>query len=189
MPRPKRITPDMVIETAIALANTHGFAAVTLASVAAQLEIRVPSLYNHVEGLAGLRREMTVWGMRLLAEQLRDAAIGKAGDDAIRSMAHAYRAFAHQNPGIYAVTLRATDADHPAIASASAAILGVVTAVLAVYHLDDTDALHTVRALRSFLHGFVDLEVLGGFDMPLERDESFDHMIALFLSGLHNRPN
>ncbi len=183
----KKITPELVTATATALANEHGFAAVTLASVAAQLEIRVPSLYNHVDGLAGLHREMISWGLRTLVNDLRDAVIGKAGDDAIRSLAHAYRGFALSNPGVYGAILRANDIDHPEITAAKATFLTIVLAVLAAYQLSDDEALHAVRGMRALMHGFVDLEVLGGFGMPLSVDESFQRMVELFIKGLKGR--
>lgn len=185
MSRPKKITPEHIVETAISLANAHGYDAVTLASVAEQLGIRVPSLYNHVDGLAGLHQAITLWGLRTLAERLRDAVIGKAGDDAVRGLAHAYRDFALANRGVYATTLRADTTDHPEIASAAAAVLNTVLAVLAAYRLSEEEALHAVRGMRALMHGFVDLEVLGGFGMPLSVDESFQRIVELFIIGLN----
>ena len=69
------------------LADANGFEAVTLAAVAEKLGIRIPSLYNHVDGLAGLRSLMSLWAVRELDDLLRRAAVGNAGADAILSMA------------------------------------------------------------------------------------------------------
>jgi len=181
----KYINLQRIIETAIALADAQGFEAVTLASVAEQLGIRIPSLYNHVNGLPGLRREMTLWGVRRLTEQVRRAATGKAGDEAVLSTAHAYRAFAHAHPGIYALTLRAPSPDEPDLVAAGQEILEVILAVLQSYGLSEEDRLHAVRGLRSVLHGFVDLETRGGFRLPLDRDESFRRLVEVFIQGLH----
>jgi hypothetical protein len=38
--------------------------------------------------------------------------------------------------------------------------------------------------LRSVLHGFVDLEVSGGFGMPLDRDESFQRLLTGYIAGI-----
>lgn len=184
MPPRKHIDRQRVLEVSIALADAHGFQAVTLASVAEQLGIRIPSLYNHVSGLPGLRYEMRLWGVRQLGEHLRRAAVGKAGDEAIMSLAHAYRAFAHAHPGIYTATLRAAAPDEPDLAAASEEVLDVVLAVLKPYALSRDDTIHVVRALRSLLHGFVDLEVGGGFGLALDRDESFRRLVLLFIQGL-----
>ncbi len=187
MPPRKHIDRQQVLDVSIALADEHGFDAVTLASVAAELGIRIPSLYNHISGLPGLRQEMRWWGLQQLGDALRRAAVGKAGDEAVASVAAAYRAFAHAHPGIYSATLRAAAPDEPEIAAAAQEVLDVVLAVIAAYALSPEDSLHVIRALRSLLHGFVELEIGGGFGMALDRDESFSRLLDLFLQGLHTR--
>ncbi|MBZ0303363.1 MAG: WHG domain-containing protein [Anaerolineae bacterium] len=187
MPARKRIDRERVLGVSLALADANGFEAVTLASVAKALGIRIPSLYNHVAGLPGLRYEMALWGLRQLGDDLRRAAVGKAGDDAIISLAHAYRAFAHTHPGIYRATLRAASPDESELVAASQDVLDVVLAVMEPYGFSPDDQLHIIRALRSLLHGFVDLEIGGGFGMALDRDESFGQLVELFVQGLHAR--
>jgi len=61
---------EQVIEEAAALADESGAHAVTLAALAARLGVRSQSLYAHVDGLDGLRRDLAVLGQRSLAEQL-----------------------------------------------------------------------------------------------------------------------
>lgn len=184
MPPRKHIDRDRVLQVAIRLADERGFDALTLAAVASELGIRVPSLYNHVDGLPGLRRAMTLWGLRALGEGMRRAAVGKAGADAVASAARAYRAFARAHPGIYAATLRAPTPDEPDLAAAGQEILDVVLAILEPYGYTTDDRLHMVRGLRSLLHGFVDLEIAGGFGLALDRDESFRRLVDLFVRGL-----
>ncbi|GAB4512176.1 MAG: TetR/AcrR family transcriptional regulator [Anaerolineae bacterium] len=181
----KNVDLARVLEVSVALANEHGFESVTLASVAEQLGIRIPSLYNHVSGLPGLRSEMALWGLRQLIEQIRRAAVGKAGDDAIMSLAMAYRAFAHTHPGLYGATLRAPYADEPERAAAAQEIIDILLAVLSPYGFSEEATLHTIRALRSLLHGFVDLETAGGFGLALDRDESFRQLVQMFITSLH----
>lgn len=187
MPPRKHIDRQRVLEVSIALADTHGFEAVTLAGIAEQLGIRIPSLYNHISGLPGLRYEIALWGVRQLGEHMRRAAIGKAGDDAISSMAHAYRAFALAHPGVYSATLRAPAPDEPDLAAAARDIIEVIQLILKLYRLSPDDTLHVIRAFRSLIHGFVDLEIVGGFGLALDRDESFRQLIQLFVQGLHTR--
>ncbi len=184
MPPRKHIDRALVVQTAVQLADASSFEAVTLAAVAEQLGIRIPSLYNHVSGLPGLRYLMSLWAARELGDQLRRAAVGKAGTDALMSMADAYRAFAHAHPGVYRTTLRAATPDEPELTAAAQETLDVLLAVLQPYGLSTEDMLHTVRALRSVLHGFVDLEVVGGFGLSLDRDESFHRLMRAFAAGL-----
>jgi AcrR family transcriptional regulator len=187
MPARKHIDLQRVIQTALDLADGHSFEEVTLASVADKLGIRIPSLYNYVTGLQGLRREMTLWSVRQFGEHVRRAAVGKAGDDAILSIATASRAFAHAHPGIYMATLRAPSPDDTELIAVAQEILDVLLAVLEPYKFSPDDTLHAVRALRSVMHGFVHLEISGGFEMALNRDESYRQLIQALIDGFHAR--
>jgi AcrR family transcriptional regulator len=174
-----------VVRTAAGLADEMGFEHVTLAAVAARLGVRIPSLYNHVNGLPGLRRELALYGIRELNKRLQRAAIGKESDRAIESMLNAYRSFAMERPGLYQATLHAPDPQDQEIKKASQDIIDTVLAVLESFQLEYEDALHVVRAFRSIAHGFVSLEAAGGFGLSLDADESYRRLISVFLRGLH----
>jgi AcrR family transcriptional regulator len=183
MPR-KRIDLERVVQVAIDLANEQGVEAVTLASVAARLEIRIPSLYNYIASLQGLRDEMTLWAARYLLDQIRRAAVGKAGDEAVLSVAAAYRAFAQAYPGTYGLTQRAPAPDQTELAALAQEMVEILVAILRPYGLQGDDALHAVRALRSVIHGFAGLEIAGGFGLPMSRDESYQRLLHIFINGL-----
>ncbi len=173
-----------VVAAAAQLADRDGLEAVTLASLAADLGVRPPSLYSHVAGQDGLRRALALSGLQELTRRLGRAAVGKAGDAALLAVAHAYRTYAHEHPGVYAATLRAPDPDDAEWDAAGEELLAIVLAVLAGYGLEGSDAVHAVRGFRSVLHGFVALEALGGFGLPLDRDESFARLVDVFMAGL-----
>jgi AcrR family transcriptional regulator len=176
-----------VVRAAAALADANGVEVPTLGELAAHLGVRTPSLYNHIAGLDGLRRDLALLGVRELNARLSRAAIGKAGDAAITAFANAYRAFAHAHPGLYAATQRAPGPDDDELHAAADDAVETIVAVLAAYGLEGDDAVHTVRALRSFLHGFVSLETGGGFGLPLNLDESFRRLLQIFIDGLHQQ--
>jgi len=54
-----------VIKAAAALSDAAGGREVSLVELAAQLGVRTPSLYHHVAGQDGLRRELALLGLRL----------------------------------------------------------------------------------------------------------------------------
>ncbi|MEP7290061.1 MAG: WHG domain-containing protein [Chloroflexota bacterium] len=184
MPPKRGLNHEAVIHAAVELADKQGLESVTLASVAAQLGIRIPSLYNHVSGLAGLQRGMALYGVHQLTEALRRAATGKAKADAIRAMAVVYRSFALTHPGLYRTLLRAPSEEETDLAEASAELLNVILDVLAAYDLESDRALHMVRIFRSMMHGFVDLEIAGGFAMALDTDDTFNQLIDILIKGL-----
>jgi AcrR family transcriptional regulator len=183
----ERLDRSAVVRTAADLADRFGDVnQVALAQLADHFGVRVPSLYNHIEGLDALRREVALLGLRELAVQLRQAAIGKAGDDAIASVAHAYREFALAHPARYAASIRSPDPQDTEMSAVAQDILNLLLIVLAPYRLKQDEALHVIRALRSVLHGFVSLEAAGGFGLPLDRDESFARLLRMFLDGLNS---
>jgi AcrR family transcriptional regulator len=173
-----------VIQAAAELADTVGLEKVTLGNVAAQLGVRTPSLYNHVAGLAGLQRELTLLGLYELNRRLGRAVMGKAKDEAIRALAWAYRDFVKEHPGLYTATVRAGDREDAEQQAAAKEVVDIALKVLAPYGLHDDDALHAVRGIRSLLHGFTMLEIVGGFGLPLELDESFRRLVEMFIEGL-----
>ena len=183
MPR-KGLDEGRVVDAAVVIADTDGLEAVTLARLAAELGVRAPSLYNHIDGRDGLRRGVALRGLRELTDALRDAAVGRSGPDALAAIAHAYRAFAHHHPGLYAATVAAPAPDDQEHLAAAGETLDVVLAVLRAWNLDGDDEVHAARTVRSALHGFVVLEAAGGFGIPVNLDASFDALVATLASGL-----
>jgi AcrR family transcriptional regulator len=178
------LTSASVVASAARIADADGLDGLTLARLAASVGVRTPSLYNHVGSLGDVRRRVALVALRELADVLRDAAVGRAGDDALVAMADAYRDYARRHPGRYAATQRAPAADDAEMLAAAGGAVDVVLAVLRGYGLDGDDAIHAARAVRSALHGFVALETGGGFGIPVGLDESYRRMVAALAMGL-----
>jgi AcrR family transcriptional regulator len=176
-----------VVEAACALADQEGLEAVTLGRVAAELGVRPPSLYNHVDGLDGLLAGVAQVGLVRLGDTLQTAAVGRSGRDALRAVADALRAFARASPGLYAAAQRPPRDDPEAVAAADRAV-DVFVAVLRGFELEGDDAIHGVRIVRSALHGFVALELNGGFGLPLAIDATFERLVDVLAEGLRQGP-
>jgi hypothetical protein len=123
-------------------------------------------------------------GVRALRDRLAHAAIGRSGEEAIVALAAAYRAFAKEHPGLYAASLRAPGPGEGALAAASEETLAILRAVLAPYGLGAEAEVHALRAFRSVAHGFVSLEVAGGFGLPVALDASYRALVRLLVAGL-----
>jgi AcrR family transcriptional regulator len=184
MAQGRGLSRAVVVSAAARLADQHGFDALTLGAVAAELAVRPPSLYNHVQGLAGLRHDLALQGVRELDERIRDAAVGRAGDDALVALAAAYRDYARERPGLYRALQRAPDPDDAELLAAAERLLRPVLAVLDGFGLVGDGAIHAARSLRSALHGFVELERLGGFGIDLDLDRSYGWMVAAVSAGI-----
>lgn len=185
-PRPG-LDQSRVVAAAIELLNDEGSENLTLHRLADKLGVRPPSLYNHIDGLPGLYRELALVNAQAMGEYMAQSAIGRSGPDALAAVAQAYRAYIKKNPGLYLATLQASNKQQPSdpeLAAAEERTVEIVLAVLAPFGLQGEDALHAVRGLRSVVHGFTTLEISGGFGLPLNLDESFNRLVAILVHGL-----
>lgn len=176
-----------VVAAAAELINSEGIEALTLGRLAERLGVRTPSLYNHVDGMPGLYRELALMNVRLMGARLGEAAMGRSGPEAVMAVAQAYRAYIKESPGLYMASLRAAGTRAPVDTELQAAeeqVVKIAMAVVASFGLSGEDGLHAVRGLRSIVHGFATLELAGGFGLPLDCDESFRRLVSLFIRGL-----
>jgi AcrR family transcriptional regulator len=180
------LSETRIVEEAERVADQVGLGRLTLAAVAEGLGVRQPSLYKHVEGMDGLQRAISIRAKTELAETIGRAAVGRARSAAIEAMSHAYRKWALEHPGRYAAGQRAAAKGDAEDETASHEVVQVVSDVLVGYELHDDDAIDATRALRATLHGFVTLEVDGGFGLPIDIDHSFDQVVRAFASALPN---
>jgi AcrR family transcriptional regulator len=184
-PRPKvALDLETVIEAAADIADQFGVQEVTLANLAKRLNIRPPSLYNHVDGLPGLRKELAILGLNKLYAELSATAVGLTGEKAIIELSKTYINFARKHPGLYEATLLAPDPKDQDVQLSGGKIVDLTINVLREYDLEGDSALHAVRGLRSILHGFSSLEQKGGLELALDLDVSLRLIIKAFLAGI-----
>jgi AcrR family transcriptional regulator len=177
------LTPDKVVAAAVVLADERGLDEVSLAVLAADLGVRVPSLYKHIEGLDDLHRRMAAAGMDSLATALVRAGEGRHGRDALVSISQAYRRFGRVHPGQYKALIRRPRPGEEHVAHAER-IIDLLVRVVGDYKLSGDDAVHAVRGIRASLHGFVSLEAAGGFGRSATVEASFYSMVAMIDRGL-----
>ncbi|QBI55068.1 TetR/AcrR family transcriptional regulator [Streptomonospora litoralis] len=188
MPR-AGLTPAAVTEEAARICDEQGYDRLSLAAVAKRLGVAVPSLYKHVGGLEALRREVGMAAAADFARVLGDAAIGRAGADALRRVLHAYRDYASTRPGRYAALQRAprSEVDEEAAAVFSRS-MEVLVPVVQGFGLADDVLVDAIRTLRSTVHGFVDLETRRGFGLPQSIDRSFEVLVESLVRTLRDWP-
>jgi AcrR family transcriptional regulator len=174
-----------VIEEALALLDREGEGSLGFNRLARALGVKPPSLYNHVADDADLRRRVAIQGWARFDAACQARGRGRSGAAAVRALAAAYRAFAAQHPGLFAlmaeVSLSPDDPDYAPVARP------LLERTLAPWHalgLAGDDAVHAVRALRAAVHGFTMLEQQGQFRMGPKAARSFDRMLDALLAGL-----
>lgn len=187
MPR-AGLTTAAVTDAAASVADEAGLPLLSMGAVADRLGVRTPSLYKHVDGLADLTHRIATLATTELGDAIRDATQGRAGRDALTAAAQAMRRYGTHHPGRYAATVaaRPTGPEDP-LATAGERTLAAFAAVLHGYRLDPGQEIHALRTLRSMLHGFIGLEVAGGFRYDVDVDASFTWMTGLLDQGLRTQ--
>jgi AcrR family transcriptional regulator len=183
-PHPAQVDRDTIIQTAWNLIEEHGLDQVSLHTLAKTLDIKAPSLYNHIANKTDLLRAVNMLTMQRLMAFV-GAAIDAAGDDLharLFAMADAYRAYAYTHPAIYQLFNNSEVELYPDIPSVITAVskLEALTGELA----GPENALNALRGLWALVHGFIALEMAG----HMRRDEatfedSWRAALAAFFRG------
>ena len=175
----------VIAETA-ALANEVGFSNVTLKLVAERLNIKAPSLYNHITGLDELKQELMAYGWGGLTGKLMDVLIGESGDEAIRLAGNAFYEYAIANPGVFEAMAFTKRNDGSMNTEASQEFMRILFKVLGKRNIGQENAEQVLRLARSYLEGFVLLALHEVFDttrIPLK--ESFDFGVDTIIDCIH----
>ncbi|MGA5877315.1 TetR/AcrR family transcriptional regulator [Streptomyces cellulosae] len=156
------LTAERLTQAGATLADEVGFDHVTVSELARRFDVKVSSLYSHVKNSHDLKTRIALLALEELADRAADALAGRAGKDALVALANVYRDYAREHPGRYAAAQFRLD---PETAAASAGVrhAKMTRALLRGYDLDEPDQTHAVRLLGSVFHGYVSIEMGGGF--------------------------
>jgi AcrR family transcriptional regulator len=178
---------EKVLQSASELCDQHGLHNLSMSTLAAQLGVRTPTLYYHIDSLAALRRALAMHALDLIGEQLGRAIMGKSGQEAVHALAYALRDFAHARPGLYQAAQSAPAADDHEWQAAGRTVVDTMRCAFASYQLDEEQSRQAVRMLRSMLHGCIVLEQLDGFGVAHAAENTFQELLIaleLYLTQL-----
>ena len=156
------LTTERLIQAGAELADEVGFDQVTVSELARRFDVKVASLYSHLKSSHELKTGIALLALAELADRGAAALAGRAGKDALIAFANVYRDYARAHPGRYAATQLRLD-PQTAAASAGRRHSQMMRAILRGYDLSEADQTHAVRLLGSVFHGYVSLELGGGF--------------------------
>ncbi|WOX16554.1 TetR/AcrR family transcriptional regulator [Streptomyces sp. N50] len=181
------LTPERLTRAGAELADEVGFDQVTVSALARRFDVKVASLYSHLKNSQELKTRIALFALAELADRVSDAVAGRAGKDALAAFADAYRDYAREHPGRYEAARLRLD---PETAAASAGVRHsqMTRAILRGYDLAEPDQTHAVRMLGGVFHGYVSLELAGGFDHSApDARESWAWIIDSLDALLRNR--
>ncbi|GAA4005858.1 TetR/AcrR family transcriptional regulator [Streptomyces plumbiresistens] len=182
------LTRERLVRAGAELADEVGFDQVTVSELARRFDVKVASLYSHVRNSDDLKSGIALLALEELADRGAAALAGRAGKDALTALANVYRDYAREHPGRYsAAQWRLTPEE--AAASAGGRHAGMTRAILRGYDLTEPDQTHAVRLLGSVFHGYVSLELAGGFSHSApDSQESWSRILDALDALLRNWP-
>lgn len=176
-----RVSKSLVIETA-SIADKQGLNNLSLKAVAEELNVRTPSLYNHIESLDDLLREVAHKGMRSMNEQMTQAAIGKSGNTALKSISVEYLNFIIEHPGVYETIQWATWHGTNETAEIFENYIKILSTIILSYSFPSESTNEILNLFTGFLHGFTTLQVRYAFSEPQKvRDELCNSVDTIML--------
>lgn len=112
-----RLDRAAVIAAAEELVDRDGWAYLTMTALAAEVGVRTPSLYSHVESIEALLGDVQVRALEALGADVSRAVMGRSGADGVRALAAGLRDFSVRHPGRYELAL-SEPVDRPALQAA-----------------------------------------------------------------------
>lgn len=183
MPR-NGLNKERVVKAAAELVEKRGAAGFSMRQLAETLDVKTASLYNHVTSMDGLLTDVCAYALGLQWKAEMGAIAHKHGDEAVRALMVAYRAFAHQHRELYRLVMRMA-AQTEGLAEVSLHLVEPFLQALTDYGLSQQEKLHWQRVLRAMAHGFVAQEDAGFFaHFPTNADESYCIAVSCCIEGL-----
>ena len=183
----KGLTKEIIIAEAVALIEETEQPEVSLHELARRLEIKTPSLYNHIKNTKELQHAVFQFAIDKFVANQKLATENKKKDEAVKAFADAYYSFATENKGLYRLIMSMPSEEDDMEKKMAVPLLNTVVSILSDYALTEETIAHWQRVFRAILHGFISQEYLGYFyyynDIDLKK--SRDIAVQCFLDGLH----
>jgi len=184
MAQKRNLNREKIVGAALELANEIGVRELTFPKLAEKLGIKYPSLYNHYSNMEELRADMASRLFGLLNEEVGRSLIGKTKGAAVTIYATAYRNLALAYRGSYELLNSIPKQNNEPLIAESSMHGAMLKQILESFELDRVALIHKSRFLRSAIHGFISLQMLGFLQAEREvpTEESFQNMIADFIA-------
>ena len=176
---PKGLTRAAVLDAAERLVDADGWQQLTMTALAAELGIRVPSLYSHVANAEAVLAAVQVRAHQAMATRFQRAAMGKTGPLAFRALAGVLRDFAAGHGGLYDLAMRRS-LDPEAIVVASEPSRAALYAVIESFGgADPTPGL--AMSCLATLHGVIALDRADLFSADVDVDAAYHRAVDMVI--------
>ncbi|MEV8474218.1 WHG domain-containing protein [Streptomyces sp. NPDC051173] len=183
------LTVAKLTEAAAELADESGIDKVTLSALARRFGVKDASLYSHVKNVRDLRVRVALRASEEMTGRIAAAVAGRAGKDALVAFADAYRGYALEHPGRYAATQMRLEPEEVADSVGLRRSVELTYGMLRAYGLTEPDLTDAGRLLRSTFHGYIHLELSGGFGHSRDVRASWSRSLDALHVLLENWPS
>ena len=177
-----KTTKEAVIKATSDLADEKGLNNVSLKAVAQKLNIRTPSLYNHIESLDNLLLEVAHNGMRDMNERMMKIAVGKIGKEAIKLVSIEYLNYMIEQRGVYETIQWAVWHGTEETATIFNNYLSLLTTLIQSCSLNKDKTLEILNMLTGIIHGYTTLQLGNAFSasdkVRFELAEAIDTLLV-----------
>jgi len=178
------ISDELIIEIAALISNKVGLENLSLKMIAEELNIKSPSLYNHVSSLENIKEKLMIYGWKQIEEKMIDSAVGVSGYDAIKNMCYAFYDYAINNKGVFSAMLWYNKYDSEEKKDTTKRLFDMLFKIMKSLNISDDNINHIIRTLRGFLEGFSLLVNNNSFGNPISIKESFDLSLEIIMNGI-----
>ncbi len=178
------ISDELIIETSSCIANKVGLDNLSLKIIAEELNIKPPSLYNHIRSLDEIKQKLMIYGWKQMEEKMLDSAVGVSGYEALKNMCYAFYDYATNNKGVFTAMLWYNKYENIQKENATKRLFNMLFKVMKSLDISDDNINHIIRTLRGFLEGFSLLVNNNAFGNPISIKESFDLSLEIIMNGI-----
>ncbi|HFD6749710.1 TPA: TetR/AcrR family transcriptional regulator [Enterococcus faecium] len=182
-----RVTKSAAIEVTSNLADEIGLNNVSLKKIAEKLNIQTPSLYNHIDSLDDLLREVGHKGMLDMNDRMMKVAVGTYGDSAIKTVAIEYLNFMIEHPGVYEIIQWTSWNGNDKTAEIFSNYTSLLTTLILSCNFNKKDTENILNLLTGTIHGYTTLQLRNAFTQPNKVRNELSNAIDTVLIGVHQK--
>lgn len=178
------LSTDVIVETAAALSNEVGLENLSLKMIAEALDIKSPSLYNHINSLDDVKEKLMIYGWKQIEKGIIDAAVGVTGYEALRGMCYAFYDYAIHHKGVFNAMLWYNKYENDISNETTSRLFHLLFKIMNSLNISEENINHIIRTLRGFLEGFTLLVNNNSFGNSISIRESFDLSLDIIINGI-----
>lgn len=182
------LSSELILDEAEKMICEKGYDALSVRELAARLEVKPASLYNHISGIRELNVGIAIRAANKMREILEAAVEGKMAEEAFMAGTKAYRQFAMDNPELYKAVIHMPLLNDEDVRRVGMRSFAPIRDIIGLYELSDTDFHNFIRGIRSVMHGFIELTNNGFMQKGnVTQDESYEAIMRTYFDVLKSK--